>query len=828
MRTASFHFSTHDQGDKVRTTAHIAKSASTPKAGLFATVRALLDPQGTGAPARSSVVAILASLCALAVGLLFASSALALNPERHYEMVSPPFKASFGVNAGTFGTSIIASPGGEALSFFSDGAFAGAPSAFNGDLGYVARRGAEGWLTSPLMAPVSLIAEPTGSGGDMTPSLDRVLEMGAPGASAEDPNPEQVILTHDALAPDAPEAWEHDAAAIKLVSGVTTSLHPLYQASDERLCLALVSAGGAEPLVPEAPRAVGELYQVGLGCDGHMNPLELVGLNNRDKLMSECAVTLGAGTLVGDGRYVPATEDAFNAVSGDGSEVFFTTCTGGSGEASKELPHQLFVRLDRSRTLEVSRPLGEPCEAGGIAGEVPCARAEQRASADFQGASSDGSRVYFTAPLAGGQSPLVPSDADSSENLYLATIGCPEAKPGCGASERIVTGLTEASHDPNPGQPADVMGVVRVAPDGQRAYFVAGGDLLTTAQQGTLEAEGRPVPQAGAANLYVFDAGAEGAAGSVAFIGDLCSGADLSGAAEDAACPSNGDEELWRRESEPGFRVKEGSHAQTAGADGRFFVFTTYAQLAHEDTNRASDVYRYAAASGHLNRVSLGETGFDDNGNREVLNGSGEPLGAQIAAGFYGGRTFRQHELNNRAVSEDGSVIVFTSAEPLSPNATNGLENVYEWHETPDGKGTVSIVSTGSAEAGVPSTVLTMSAEGEDVFFVTSQSLLRQDKDVLMDVYDARTGPGFAPVPSSTQPCSGDACQGPLTNPAPLLVPASVVQAPGGNLAPPPVVKTAKSKKAVNRCRKGRSKRSVRCSHRARKQTGKKSSRRGR
>ena len=36
--------------------------------------------------------------------------------------------------------------------------------------------------------------------------------------------------------------------------------------------------------------------------------------------------------------------------------------------------------------------------------------------------------------------------------------------------------------------------MTRVAPDGSRVYFVASGDLLSEAEQETLESEGRPVP----------------------------------------------------------------------------------------------------------------------------------------------------------------------------------------------------------------------------------------------------------------------------------------------------------------------------------------------
>ena len=51
-------------------------------------------------------------------------------------------------------------------------------------------------------------------------------------------------------------------------------------------------------------------------------------------------------------------------------------------------------------------------------------------------------------------------------------------------------------------------------------------------------------------------------------------------------------------------------------------------------------------------------------------------------------------------------------------------------------------------------------------------------------------GEGFPSVAAERQPCEGDGCQGPLTNPAPLLVPGSVSQAPGDDF-PPPVVSGA-------------------------------------
>jgi hypothetical protein len=79
------------------------------------------------------------------------------------------------------------------------------------------------------------------------------------------------------------------------------------------------------------------------------------------------------------------------------------------------------------------------------------------------------------------------------------------------------------------------------------------------------------------------------------------------------------------------------------------------------------------------------------------------------------------------------------------------------------------------------------------VFFVTVESLVSQDTDSAPDIYDARLGEGFTQPSAERRPCEGDACQGALTNPAPLLVPGSVSQAPGGNFASAqPVVKPKK------------------------------------
>jgi Tol biopolymer transport system component len=227
-------------------------------------------------------------------------------------------------------------------------------------------------------------------------------------------------------------------------------------------------------------------------------------------------------------------------------------------------------------------------------------------------------------------------------------------------------------------------------------------------------------------------------------------------------------------------------------------VFSSYAQLSPEDADEGRDVYRYDASTGALARVSVGENGNAANGNESGF----DARLADIALGSP--PTFRQRGMDSREVSEDGSRIVFTTAEPLSAGAVNKLSNAYEWHE-----GAVSLVSTGSASRSVETALI--SASGNDIFFTTTQGLVPQDTDGQEDVYDATTRGAASPSPAEPAPCSGDACQGPLTNPAPLLVPGSVSQTPGGNFLSPitkPVAKPKPRAKSKAKSKKKKKKRS--------------------
>jgi hypothetical protein len=753
--------------------------------------------------------ALLGALALLALAaVMLPPAALALPEGRHYEMVSPLYKAGYGVT----GIEAVA-PDGESVAFASLGGFAGVPSGspLGGD-SYLARRGGGGWATVSLQPP-----PPGGAVVDFSADFEYVLAaqlLGQNVVDGEFASPEQAFVLRRTGLPEAPGSWEASGGIIlKTLDGTPASLIEVAASTD--LCHIVIKSSGG-PLLPAAVNAEAPLYELARGCGGEPPALRLVALKNNSPatvLGRTCGVDLGASVL-----YTATGSDAStaNAVAAGGSEIFFTTTSLASAtvcRASKG--DQLFVRLGGARTLEVSRPLdlskpvgGCVGETGGVSGEVPCAGARERASAYFKGASEDGSRVFFT--TAGS---LTSEDKDTSTDLYMATIGCLSSEPECEPASREVTSLTQVSHAPTPGEAAEVQGVVALAPDGSRAYFVARGVLGEGAN-----AQGQS-PVKGADNLYVYDS----VSGRTAFVADLCSAPEASGATQDVRCPRDlgerNDTGLWER-----------GEVQTAGRDGRYLVFSCYARLVAGDTDDAKDVYRYDAATGGLERVSVGEAGYDADGNRnDTANVRGRSGLGNADATIPGGPVssddlvLEQQQLASRAVTEDGSRIVFSTAEPLSSGAVNDLASqealdVYEWHE-----GEVSLLSGAGSPAHDESPVI--SPSGRDVFFTTAQGLVPQDSDGLSDVYDARLGGGFEPAPVPPQPCAGDACQGPLTNPAPLLVPGSVSQAPGENLALPPLV-SAKPRTTAANCRKGFVKRKGKCVRTPRRARAKKGSRR--
>lgn len=468
-------------------------------------------------------------VCALTLSVALSTTAFAPTPAlalpegRHYEMVSPLYKGGYGVSI-LNGVAVEGAAEGERVAFSSLGTFAGEP---NSDLfnSYLARRGASGWLTEPLLLPATISPSHTNPLQDLSPSLESALFSGSPGANAgavEFDSLESEFLTHSLTAPGA--GFEVAGNPIKWSDGGKPPVEA--DGTSAGFCHILfypVGQDGFEYLLPEARGTESELYDLTTGapgCGGERS-LRLVGVKNKlgpnkepEVLDRNCPAYLGA--TLGRG--------SFNSIVAGGSEIFFTSCVG-----SVSSQQQLFVRLDGSRTLEVSRSLEAGKAFGGCVGEgvgkapgeVPCVGAATRAPGLFSGASKDGSKVFFrsSAPITG--------EPDETNNLYMATIGCPEGEPGCETDEKQVTSLVRVSHTQSAGEAAEVQGVSVISRDGSRVYFVARG-ILTSGSN----AEGHS-PVKGADNFYVYDS----EDGSMRFIAGLCSSAEQSGDVQDADCP---------------------------------------------------------------------------------------------------------------------------------------------------------------------------------------------------------------------------------------------------------------------------------------------------
>jgi hypothetical protein len=464
---------------------------------------------------------------------------------------------------------------------------------------------------------------------------------------------------------------------------------------------------------------------------GNTTPM-LVGVDNAGKQISQC----------GDGMGGDQSELTHNAISLDGETVFFTAlpdnyekdgCTGAAPPVK-----ELFARIDNgepdAHTVSISEPSKEDCATCDTEPGV-------LANAFFQGASEDGSKVIFstTQPLLGG---------DSSNNLYEYDFDAP-------AGQRVVRISAGDATVSNPV--ADVQGQfgggssTEISEDGSHVYFLAGGVLTRTPN-----AEGEAA-ETGANNLYVFERDSQFPDGRVAFIA--------------RTIPDEKD----------------------ITPDGRFLVFTSSNDLTPDDTSTAQQVFEYDAQTASLVRVSIGQDGYNDDGNAFESPADN----ATIVSPTYGEQYESTSYWSDLSVSADGSYVFFQSSVGLTPEALDRkvightgsqpvyAKNIYEYHD-----GRVSLISDGQdITENQGSSVVSLSGtdpSGGDVFFSTADRLVGQDVDTDLDVYDARVDGGF-PGPTVSPSCSGDTCQGELSATPALLSPGSEFQA-GGNppLAGPP------------------------------------------
>jgi DNA-binding beta-propeller fold protein YncE len=543
------------------------------------------------------------------------------------------------------------------------------------------------------------------------------------------------------------------------------------------------------------------LYE--LSGPGNSAP-ELVGVSGghgSTSLISECATELAGET--------------HHALSTDGSVIVFVAgghdrsgCASGTTAPPVD---ELYARLSSSTTVAISRAISFECTTSA------CTKAPA-SDGQFADVSADGTKVFFTDTQQLTDAASEDSrPGDSSVSGCEATIG----SNGCNLYEHDLGEpdghrLIAVSAGDTSGLGPDVQRVIAVSADGSHVYFVAKGVLSASANDQGVR------PLAGGENMYVFERDASHPAGQTAFLATL-SHADTEESVTGVSRPS-------------------------VTPDGRFLVFTSHGDLTVDDdsSSSAAQVFRYDAQEERLVRVSIGEHGFNDNGNTFheglcELQGRTCPRDARIAQPTNVTR-------RDPTMSDDGSYVFFRSPVGLTPQALNDVavgttgqgaplyaQNVYEYHNghiylISDGKDTTQLGGASAVE------LLGSDQTGANVFFSTSDQLAPQDTDTQRDYYDARictaASPCISPAAPPLPPCLGEACHGTPAATPPGISPPSATFSGSGNTQTPPStpapktaaqIRAARLAKALKSCRAKHDRRKrVACEARARKRYGRK------
>jgi hypothetical protein len=676
------------------------------------------------------------------------ANSTALPQCRAYEQVTPPFKGGAHINLSPF----LSASGIQAISAGGSPLVASSPSIWgasgNDPVGltsgayYELSRGEDGWAVNPLTPPSSTLAY-TAPVFSAPLSVNTGIWLAA--------TPSQPVTIVDLYLREADGAFSR----IGPLAPAAASAGVLERGEDAFPQPSLQAGAGASADLSrvifelDAPRTPGSqsylwpgdettvtagsrpsLYEYeGSGHSGEGADVpSLLAVDDSGAQITQCGTELGGLGRAGE-------INSKNAVSAGGSTVFFTARAAGCAPgATGPAGAQLFARIGSPGTMQATVNVA----AGlGCAASASC---DVTGAVTYQGAAEDGSKVFFTAAQAG----LVAGDADSTNVLYECEL------PGDAGSTPTPSGVVDACPDLKAvsvvgagSGGAEVKSVVGVSEEGSRVYYVATG-VTTSSPNG----QGQ-VAQEGAPNLYVYEPDpADPGQYQTVFIATL---------------PT----------ASPG-------EAQIT-PEGRYLVFTSAAVLTPDDTSTVAQAFRYDSRTGELIRVSIGQEGFNSDGNT-----NSDP--ATLAPLVEGGALRR-----GTTISADGSYVAFQSNDALTPQVDGAIDNTYLWHD-----GEVSLISDG-IDTNQNAGLIGIDVDGEDVFFTTADQLVRQDRDDAVDVYDARIDGGF-PAPAAPSPCEGEGCLGAAAAAPAVSSPATATFAGPGNQPTP-----------APKCKKGAVRRQGRC-----------------
>ncbi len=376
-----------------------------------------------------------------------------------------------------------------------------------------------------------------------------------------------------------------------------------------------------------------------------------------------------------------------HALSNDGSRVFFAATSQTGNDSGKQA---VFARIDGAETLDLSiSPLA--VDTG----------------ATYQGATPDGSKVYFTANAG-----LSAETSAGGTDLYEYDFAAPEG-------ER----LTDLSVEEAEGG-AEVGGLLGFADDGSHVYFAARAQLVS--------GKGKTRVQNLDDNTFsVYDR----TGGFLAFVGTV-TGSDLRTGVGVGGFGGSGGQSSWTSRVSP---------------DGRYLLFESTANVTGYESDGTREAYLYDG------QVSVDPTvcvSCRQDGKAPIhAAGSLKPLarGQRLADAPY-----------SLAVSSGVARVFFVSEEDLASGGREGEGNVYEWSH-----GQVFHIATepaGAAPAPEQPQIefVGASADGSDLYFFDAAALNWENPDGRYAAWDARVGGGFPeppPAPEGCKPAEESSCQ---------------------------------------------------------------------
>jgi NHL repeat len=743
----------------------------------------------------------------------------ALLPDgRSWELVSPPEKGGGSVEPlSKEGGLIQAAADGGGLAYIANAPF-GEQIEGNRALEpnqMLATRSAAGWTSQDITTQNE-------RGEGFRPGAQREYQAFSPDLSLAllEPQPLAEPFEHPPLSAEASERTIYRRDATACASAPAQCFSPLVSASSDtaEVAGAKTKFGGKLSLAGQSPDLAHAVLESSVGLTGAFSSLPSeqnlyewsAGKAPSEQL--QLISVLPSGAPAQEASFGSFSKGLRHAISDDGSRVFWM---GLSENPSGQVFQHLFMRdTATAKTIQIDAAQGVPEPKEEPEGE------EQ----EFQTASANGQRVFFTYPLRLSEESTQPDEAvflEEGSDLYLCEL--PEEASRCNLKDLTASSL---------GESADVLGVLGASEDGSTVYFVANGVL----SQAAAAAGARPGTcgdeQASqeTCSLYVarYDSSTH-AWQAPHFI------ATLSSQDEHDWLADNGGElqRLSSRVSPDGRYLAFMSDQSLTGYDNR-----DANPLAHEA--RDEEVFLYDSAEERLSCASCDPSGARPHGVYDSGN-SGEGLGLVIdrpeawtgrwLAGSLPGWTLiagvsfdgGSARYQSRYLSDSGRLF-FNSADSLIPQERSsapltrtreeevegqrtqvGVENVYQYEPQGVGgcqlEGCVGLISSGTSAH--ESAFLDASESGDEAFFTTAERLVATDQDTNYDVYDARVCTAASPClkyeVSKSSPCealSGEgSCRGPEASHEATSPPASAsVSGPANNLsAPGPATKVLPS-----------------------------------